>query len=493
MLAAMAVPALAQPWYARGEFNGWTQDNPMTVDPMDPTHYTAAITGLFDDQPYNWKIACCGADGWGTNMPSSDARVYTNPLGEINFHLWDDTTWEDGWFPNNVRRVGYEDSQQFDWEIVGTFTDPDWSATHDPLYYLTDMGDGLHRGTFDLPAGIHEFKFRAVEAEVGDPWDVSIGNNFGLGASNNVVAVASDGDPWTFELDLPNGRFRWFSEAAPSNDGDFNDDGTVDAADYVIYRKYAGTTQMLPNDAGLGGTVGAAHFDLWRSNFGNMGGGGGHSWIARSPTAGDETMTDVGGGEFDRVVTGLVAGSEHDFQIVRSDAGEIVPPSHMRVAANAAGEIDLNFYELDGASWGDGWSPDATSRVGYEDSDQYDWEIMGSFNGWSTPVIALTDQGNGLHTGTYTVVDAGGYAFKFRKQGDWNTSIGQNFGNFNTPDINITTTGPNELWHFELDLPNGRWRTYLDGSGSGSAVPEPGTIVLALVAVMAICGTRRRK
>jgi hypothetical protein len=57
-------------------------------------------------------------------------------------------------------------------------------------------------------------------------------------------------------------------------DGDFNDDGTVDAADYVVWRKYQGTTTTLPNDNGIGGTVGPAHFDLWRANFGEILGAG---------------------------------------------------------------------------------------------------------------------------------------------------------------------------------------------------------------------------
>jgi hypothetical protein len=55
--------------------------------------------------------------------------------------------------------------------------------------------------------------------------------------------------------------------------GDYNDDGVVDAADYVVWRKYQGTTHMLPNDDGLGTPVGFAHFDLWRSNFGATAGG----------------------------------------------------------------------------------------------------------------------------------------------------------------------------------------------------------------------------
>jgi hypothetical protein len=58
--------------------------------------------------------------------------------------------------------------------------------------------------------------------------------------------------------------------------GDFNDDGKVDAADYVIWRKNETANAALPNDDGL--TTQAARFDLWKANFGNMtmpGGGAG--------------------------------------------------------------------------------------------------------------------------------------------------------------------------------------------------------------------------
>ena len=70
--------------------------------------------------------------------------------------------------------------------------------------------------------------------------------------------------------------------------GDFNDDDKVDAADYVVWRKHRGTMTMLPNDNGLGGTVGTAHFDLWRTNFGDMlmpgGGSGGQSAVPEPTT-----------------------------------------------------------------------------------------------------------------------------------------------------------------------------------------------------------------
>jgi uncharacterized protein (TIGR03382 family) len=54
--------------------------------------------------------------------------------------------------------------------------------------------------------------------------------------------------------------------------GDFNFDGVVDGADYVVWRKNETANISLPNDAGL--TTQAARFDLWRGNFGAMAGGG---------------------------------------------------------------------------------------------------------------------------------------------------------------------------------------------------------------------------
>jgi hypothetical protein len=55
--------------------------------------------------------------------------------------------------------------------------------------------------------------------------------------------------------------------------GDFNEDGTVDAADYVVWRKHAGTTTPLPNDP-HGGMIGSNQFNTWRANFGNIFGSG---------------------------------------------------------------------------------------------------------------------------------------------------------------------------------------------------------------------------
>jgi autotransporter-associated beta strand protein len=51
--------------------------------------------------------------------------------------------------------------------------------------------------------------------------------------------------------------------------GDYNNDGIVDAADYVIWRKNVGQpSQTLPNDT-TGVLIGDAQYNLWRTNFGS--------------------------------------------------------------------------------------------------------------------------------------------------------------------------------------------------------------------------------
>jgi hypothetical protein len=54
--------------------------------------------------------------------------------------------------------------------------------------------------------------------------------------------------------------------------GDYNNNGVVDAADYVAWRN-AGPTDTLPNDS-TPGTVNQADYDVWRANFGLTGGSG---------------------------------------------------------------------------------------------------------------------------------------------------------------------------------------------------------------------------
>jgi len=62
--------------------------------------------------------------------------------------------------------------------------------------------------------------------------------------------------------------------AAPGLDGDYNNDGTVNAADYVLWRNVVGTSTDLPNDPNPV-PIDADQYNTWRANFGKPLSGGG--------------------------------------------------------------------------------------------------------------------------------------------------------------------------------------------------------------------------
>ena len=87
---------------------------------------------------------------------------------------------------------------------------------------------------------------------------------------------------------------------------------------------------------------------------------------------------------------------------------------------------------------------------------------------------------------------AGTYDYKFRKQSDWATSIGPDFGN-SAGNNTFTVAADGETWNFELDLLHGKWRAYHPGSGlTAGQVPEPASLALALVGI-AFMGLARRR
>jgi hypothetical protein len=83
----------------------------------------------------------------------------------------------------------------------------------------------------------------------------------------------------------------------PSGDGliaDYNNDGAVDAGDYATWRRSEGTANALPNDP-IGGTIGAAQYDQWRSHFGQPAGRGSRSIASTAvPEPGSAVLVCLG-------------------------------------------------------------------------------------------------------------------------------------------------------------------------------------------------------
>lgn len=131
-------------------------------------------------------------------------------------------------------------------------------------------------------------------------------------------------------------------------DGDFNSDGTVNIADYVVWRNNLGAPEgTLPNDP-HSGVIGSDQFDTWKANFGLTGGEGG-GWMPIS----DQTVAGFPSGTGDGLgwEAGLNPDSHEVVEYFLLGSSELVAEGSIGLgpAYSAAAEGDLVFsYQLDG-------------------------------------------------------------------------------------------------------------------------------------------------
>jgi hypothetical protein len=72
--------------------------------------------------------------------------------------------------------------------------------------------------------------------------------------------------------------------------GDYNGDGTVNAADYTVWRNHLGEDISLTNETMTLGSVTQEDYDTWKSNFGATAGSGGNSLVLGVPEPGTATL-----------------------------------------------------------------------------------------------------------------------------------------------------------------------------------------------------------
>jgi hypothetical protein len=84
-----------------------------------------------------------------------------------------------------------------------------------------------------------------------------------------VTSVSIHGQSTADEINLASFT-QGFAQTGPAIlPGDYNQDGAVDTADYVVWRDHLGEPAgTLPNDVD-GGPIGQAQYDTWRAKFGN--------------------------------------------------------------------------------------------------------------------------------------------------------------------------------------------------------------------------------
>ena len=94
--------------------------------------------------------------------------------------------------------------------------------------------------------------------------------------------------------------------------GDYNDDDSVDAADYTVWRDSVASTISLPNETASMGVVDAEDYDAWKANFGTVAEGGSAA-VSAVPEPSGMLLVLMGiAGEAVRAVRGVRLGALSD-------------------------------------------------------------------------------------------------------------------------------------------------------------------------------------
>ena len=132
--------------------------------------------------------------------------------------------------------------------------------------YLTDVGAYTYAlspyGTFDQGGNAYEWIETAVTGSTrgarGGSWAIAhCCVSGGLHASDR-----NERQPDAVEIDRVGFRVATVPFQSTGLPGDYNEDGAVDAADYIVWRKGLGTTYTQPD------------YDVWRAHFGQSAGSG---------------------------------------------------------------------------------------------------------------------------------------------------------------------------------------------------------------------------
>lgn len=127
--------------------------------------------------------------------------------------------------------------------------------------HLDVLGDASMRGTLNVSLA------QGYTPTVGDRFEIltAEGGVTGVFSTENLPALGGG-----LSMDVQyTGTSILLAVLGPAGiPGDYNSDGSVDAADYTVWRDNLGSATALPNDSTPG--VAADDYDRWKSNFGSQ-------------------------------------------------------------------------------------------------------------------------------------------------------------------------------------------------------------------------------
>ena len=202
------------------------------------------------DAPSVIQRASVDPERHGCRDLSFDSYRVGSPSGALNFADWNSLS------DQNVTPFDGPDGGTTPGDGIGETWDEAGGSNDNVLaesFLLSSttiaINDSLPLGMAFKPAGLHDITF-----EYRDP-------------ATQAVVVG------TVEYAMAPGVF-----------GDYNNDGKVDAADYVVFRNAEGTSNVLPNDS-FGGVIGPNQYNQWKAHFGQSAGSGLGSEVGRRARA----------------------------------------------------------------------------------------------------------------------------------------------------------------------------------------------------------------
>lgn len=209
-------------------------------------------------------------------------------------------------------------------------------------------------------------------------------------------------------------------------------------------------------------------------------------WQGWDPGTNQMTETSLGSGIWTFDISGLGAGSRHEFKITDGTWGTALPlPGNSWFYADGSGNMTVTY---DSNTYSDGWSP-ASDRLSLT-TDPGAWTAVGDWQhllpggtDWinNDTYTSMTPLGGGMYQFSATLAP-GTYSGKTVYTGTWD-AIGADNRGVNADNFSFTTDAINDTVTFTVDAFAGV---------ATVVVPEPTTFALAGLGLAALFTLRRR-
>jgi hypothetical protein len=236
-----------------------------------------------------------GGYSWGNNPSGGFSQQEINQIEAIEAAFADavERRGEPSGFARWGGAITFDRDASTTWHYNHT-TQPSGSVTDFYSVAIHELGHSLgFSGTAEWQALISGSNFVGANAmsNYGGPVPLAppSGSHWAASTSSVVYGTATAQET-AMDPDLLNGTRKRFTELdaaalkdigwevipLPGINGDYNNNGVVDAADYVVWRDKLNQSVTIPNDS-TPGTVTPADYTVWKANFGKTPGSG--AWV----------------------------------------------------------------------------------------------------------------------------------------------------------------------------------------------------------------------